>query len=347
MAIKRNQCITIKDIARTLNVSVSTVSRALNDTFDVSAETKQKVLTLAKDLHYKPNPNAIGLANNKTHNIGVILPYITNYYFSTVMTGIQKVAWSKHYNVILYVTNDSAEMELAILESLSYSSLDGLVVCLSSPANSSECFQHIINLGIPIVFFDRIASGVPTSKVMQDDYNGAFEAVEHLIEHGYRKIAHISGPEGFPVTEKREQGYRDALMKHNLLLREEWIIRSGFSQEHGEEDVNKLMDAQDRPDAIFAVNDSKAIGAMLCLKKRRIKIGEEVGVIGFTNDPIGNIISPSLSTMAEPAPLDVGTQSCELLMQHILKKSFSAKEIVLPCKLIVRESTVRSVRVEQ
>ncbi len=346
MALKRNHHFTtIKDIARNLNISVSTVSRALRDAYDVSPETKEKVLAAARSLNYKPNLNAIGLVNNKTHNIGVILPYITNYYFSTVATGIQHVAWSKNYNVALYVTNDSAERELSILANLSYSSLDGLIVCLSSPANPPDCFQHIIDNGTPIVFFDRICSGVPTSKVTQDDYNGAFEAVEHLIKNGYQRIAHISGPKGFPVTEKREQGYRDALMKHNLILREDWVISTGFSQEHGEADANRLMDCVEKPDAIFAVNDSKAIGAMLALKKRGIKIGEEVGVIGFTNDPMGNIITPSLSTMAEPAPLDVGIQSCELLMQHIAKKHFDAREIVLPCQLIMRESTIRAARI--
>lgn len=336
------QSITIKDIARSLGISVATVSRAMRDSYDVSRETREKVLSMASKLNYKPNVNARGLVCNQTRNIGVIVPFITNYYFSTVITGIQEVAWSKGYNVIFYVTNDSEERESSILENLSFSGLDGLLVCISSHSRSCEHFQRIIERGHPVVFFDRIPATISTSKVMQDDINGAFEAVEHLIENGYRKIAHISGPKGCGLAENRELGYREALRKHNLPIREEWIIRSGFSQEDGHQDVCELLGCEEKPDAIFAVNDRKAIGAMLCLKKFNVRIGEEMGVIGFTNDPVSSIISPQLSTIAEPA-LEIGMRAAELLIQHITKKNMSAREIVLPGKLIVRESTVRSV----
>lgn len=337
----RHQFVTIKDIARSLGVSVATVSRALRDSYDVSRETREKVLTMASKLKYKPNFNAQGLVSSKTHNIGIILPFITNYYFSTVITGIQEVAWSKGYNIILFVTNDSAERELSILENLSYSSLDGLLVCISSHSDSCGYFQKIMDKGIPVVFFDRIPADIKTSKVMQDDYNGAFEAVEHLIHNGYEKISHISGPAGFALTENRARGYRDALKKYDLPVKDTWMIHSGFSQLDGEADVQKLFKSREKPDAIFAVNDRKAVGAMLSLKKMHVKIGEEIGVIGFTNDPLSAIISPGLSTIAEPA-LEIGTNSCELLLQHMAKNNFSPKEVVLPGRLIVRESTQRS-----
>jgi LacI family transcriptional regulator len=337
----QHQFITIKDIARSMGISVATVSRALRDCHDVSRQTREKVLEMAGKLNYKPNFNAQGLVSHKTHNLGVILPFITNYYFSTVITGIQQVAWSNGYNIVLYVTNDSPERELSILRNLSYSCLDGLMACVSSHSDSCEYFQNIIEKNIPVVFFDRIQTQIHTSKVMQDDYNGAFEAVEHLIENGYRKIAHLSGPHGFALTENRAQGYRDALEKHNLPAKEQWTIHSGFSQQDGEADMEKLFRLREKPDAIFAVNDRKAIGAMLSLKKRNIKIGEQVGVIGFTNDPISSLISPGLSTMAEPA-LEIGTKSCELLIQHITKKDFLSKEVVLPGTLMIRESSVRS-----
>lgn len=337
----RHQFVTIKDIARTLDISVSTVSRALRDTHDVSKETREKVLTMAGQLKYKPNFNARGLVNHHSHNIGVILPFITNYYFSTVITGVQEVAWSNGYNIILYVTNDSPERELSILNNLSYSSLDGLLACVSSHSDSCEYFQDIIEKNIPIVFFDRIQTNINTSKVMQDDYNGAFEAVEHLIENGYRKIAHISGPRGFALTENRASGYRDALKKYGLPVKDEWMINSGFSQQEGEADADKLFQLAETPDAVFAVNDRKAVGAMLTLKKLNLKIGEQIGVIGFTNDPVSSLISPGLSTMAEPA-LEIGKKSCELLIQHMTKKNFSPKQIVLPGRLIVRESSMRS-----
>lgn len=332
--------VTIKDIARILNISVSTVSRALRDTYDVNQETKEKVLALAAELNYKPNFNATGLAKGSTHNLGVILPFITNYYFSTVITGIQEVAYNNGYNIILFVTNDSPERELAIMENLSVSSLDGLLVSISSDSDSCNHFQEIVDEGIPVVFFDRVANEIETSKVMQDDYNGAFEAVEHLIGNGYKRIAHIAGPKGLSFTEARLKGYLDALQKHNIQPNEDWVLYSGFSQEHGENDTLKLLELKNKPDAIFAVNDRKAIGAMITLKNKGVKVGEDFGVIGFTNDPMSTIISPALSTIAEPA-FEIGKLSCELLIKHITKKHFHAEEIILPGKLIVRESSGR------
>jgi LacI family transcriptional regulator len=332
--------VTIKDIAKRLHISVATVSRALRNTYDVSKETKEKVLSAAKELNYKPNYNAIGLANRSTHNIGVILPFITNYYFSTVITGIQEVAYSRNYNIILFVTNDSPDRELSIMENLTASSLDGLLVSISSDSDSCKHFQEVINSGVPVVFLDRVASNIKTSKVMQDDFNGAFEAVEHLINNGYNKIAHIAGPRGLLFTEKRLQGYLAALKKHNLPVREDYTLYSGFSQDAGEQDTLKLLDLDERPDAIFAVNDRKAIGAMVALKKNDIKIGKEIGVVGFTNDPISALISPSLTTIAEPA-FEIGKESCELLLKHIKKKNFIPEEKILPGRLIVRESSIR------
>lgn len=336
-----HHAITIRDIARTLNISVSTVSRAMRDTYDVNQETRQKVLDAARDLKYKPNYNATGLAKGSTHNIGVILPFITNYYFSTALTGIQEAAYEKGFNIIPFVTNDSYETELTIAENLSISSLDGLIVCISAGSGSCDHFQNIIDQGIPVIFFDRVASKIRTSKVMQDDFNGAVEAVEHLIENGYTKIAHIAGPKGLMLTEKRLQGYLATLKKYNLPIREEWIIHSGFSQEFGELDTCQLLDGEDRPDAIFAATDRKAFGAIVALRKEGIQVGREIGVIGFTNDPDSALISPSLTTIAEPA-FDIGKESCELLIKHITKKNFIPEERILSGKLVVRESTMRA-----
>jgi LacI family transcriptional regulator len=331
--------VTIKDIARHLKVSVATVSRALRDTYDVNRETREKVLEMAEKLHYKPNLNATGLAKGKTFNIGVILPFITNYYFSTVITGIQEIAYSKGYNIILFITNDSPEREAAIIQNLAVSGFAGFLA--STCSSSYGHFEDIRESGIPLVFFDRVSSTINTSKVMQDDYNGAFEATEHLIGQGYRKIAHLAGPKDITMTERRLKGYLDALGKHRIPVREEFIIHSGFSQECGEADTRSLLEEADAPDALFAVNDRKAIGAMIMLKNKKIQIGRDVGVVGFTNDPMSSIISPSLTTVAEPA-FDIGRISCELLLKHITKKNFTPEEITLPNTLIIRDSTQRS-----
>jgi LacI family transcriptional regulator len=330
--------VTIKDIAKTLNISVSTVSRALRDTYDVNKDTREKVVALAAELKYKPNFNATGLAKRSTHNIGIVLPYITNDYFSKVITGVQEVAYGKEFNITLFLTNDSSERELAITENLPISSLDGLLVSVSSNSNSYDHFRELMDNDLPIVFFDRVASDIKTSKVMQDDYNGAYEAVKHLIKNGYRRIAHISAPKELTIVQKRLQGYIDALQKHNIPVREEWIIYSGFSQESGEKDTYELLKCKVKPDAIFALNDRKAIGAMVALKNKKLIIGKEIGVIGFANDPIASVITPTLSTISVPA-FDIGKISCELLFKHIKKRNFYPQEITLPCELIVREST--------
>jgi LacI family transcriptional regulator len=332
--------VTIKDIAKKLNISVSTVSRALRDTYDVNQETREKVLALASELNYRPNFNAMGLVNRNSHNIAVILPFITNYYFSTVITGIQEVAYKNDYNIILHITNDSPERELSIIKNLAVSNLDGLLVSVSTNSDAGTHFQQVMDTGVPIVFFDRVSDGIPTSKVMQDDYNGAFEAVEHLIERGYKKIAHIAGPEGLSFTQKRKKGYLDALKKHGLPAKDRWIVHSGFSQEDAQQDATKIFSRKDQPDAIFAVNDRKAIGAIITLKEMGLQVGKEVGVIGFTNDPVSTVVSPTLSTIAEPA-FEIGKKSCELLLKHINKRNFIAEDIILPGTLIARESTLR------
>ncbi|GAB2802587.1 LacI family DNA-binding transcriptional regulator [Rhabdobacter roseus] len=332
---------TIKDIAKALDISVATVSRALRDTHDVSPETRDKVLAVAAALNYKPNFNATGLVHQSTHHLGVLIPTITNYYFSTVITGMQEVAHQHGFNLVLYLTNDSPEREQRIVQNLVRTSLDGLLACVSSRAAEYNHFQELLDESMPLVFFDRVPDDtIKTSKVVQDDYEGAFKAVEHLIQSGYTKIAHITGPKGLQLTENRAQGYLDALRKYNLPVRSDWLIYSGFSQQEGEMDAEKLLESRDRPDAVFAVNDRKAVGAILVLKRKGIRVGKEIGVMGFTNDPISEIVSPTLSTVAEPA-YELGRASCQLLLNQLKKNTFVQEQVVLRSQLVARASTQR------
>lgn len=332
--------ITIREVAQSLNISISTVSRALRDTYDVSQSTRQRVLDKVNELNYKPNYSAIGLVQGKTHNIGIILPLVTNYYFSTVITGIQQIAYNRDYNVTLYLTNDSQEKELQVIQNLPMGSLDGLLVSTSFRSDAFGYYHKIIKDGYPVVFFDRSVAGVHTSRVLQDDFNGAYEATRHLIASGYTKIAHITGPKEMIITQKRLEGYKQALRRHKLPINDQWIIHSGFSQEWGEQDTLQLLDCRNKPDAIFAINDRKAIGAIVVLKEKNIQIGADFGVVGFTNDPMSAIISPTLTTVAEPA-FQVGKTSCELLLKHLQRKYFEPEEIILPGKLYIRQSTMR------
>lgn len=338
--MKKNQ-VGIKDIARKLGISVSTVSRALRDAYDVNPETKNKVLELARQLNYKPNLNASALVSGSTRNIGIIIPFITNYYFSTVISGIQEVALNNGYNIVLYITNDDPEKESEIISGLSVASLDGLLISVSSGSDRLAHFRKLIDADIPVVFFDRVPDGMHASKVQQNDFLGAFNATEHLIKRGYSRIAHITGPGYLSFTQKRVEGYLEALRKYNKQVREDWIIYSGFSQQDGSGDMLQLLRSSNIPDAVFAVNDRKAVGAIITLKKKNIRVGSEIGVVGFTNDPIATIIEPSLTTVEEPA-FDIGKKSCSLLIEHINNKEFEPKEIVLSGNLIIRESSLNS-----
>lgn len=338
---KRRHLVTIKDIARELNISVATVSRAMRNTYDVSEATRNKVLQKGRELNYRPNFNARGLVNNKSHNIAIILPTITNYYFSTVITGIQSIAYEKDYNIILYVTGESKEREVSIARTLSLSSIDGLLVCVTAESEHCEHLKSIAETGVPVVFFDRIGEMANTSSVTQDDFGGAFTAVEHLIRQGYKKIAYIGGPSGLSFSRDRLNGYLAALKRYKISFSASWIVHSEFSQSSGYLDTMKLLENRKNiPDAIFAVNDRKAIGAMLALKESGLRVGKDIGVAGFTNDPMSAIISPGLTTVEEPA-LEVGKQSCDLLLKHITKRNFQPRKLVLNGKLIVRESTTR------
>ena len=337
----KKKVIRIKDIARVLNISTSTVSRALRDTHDVNPYTKKQVLEVASQLGYKANVHAAALASGRTKNIVVLIPFITNYYFSTVISGIQETAYNNGYNIVLMLTNDSSDREKYLMENLAVSNWDGLLISISADTSNKEYFEHLINKGIPIVFFDRVFQDLETSKVLQDDYSGAFRATDHLISKGYRRIAHFAGNEHLSITQNRVNGYKAALKKHRISLNPEWIFYSGFSQQSGEDDMEKVLKLEDRPNAIFAVNDRRAVGAIIAIKRNGLTVGKDIGVIGFTNDPISTIIEPSLSTIEEPA-FEIGKQSCDLLIKHIKNSNFSPKEIVLSGNLIERDSTQRS-----
>jgi len=327
----------IKNIAEMLGISVSTVSRALRDAHDINPATKEKVLKLAKELNFKPNKNAAALASGSTKNIGVLIPFITNYYFGTVISGIQEEAYRLGYNIILFVTNDEVEREKQLIHNLDTASLDGLLISLSSNSTDITHFENLIQAGLPLVFFDRVPNEINASKVMQSDYEGAFLATRHLINKGYKRIAHLAGPESLKFTQERLRGYLNALKQAQLPVRKEYIIHSGFSTQHGLTDTQQLIALQDRPDAIFAANDRKAIGAIQALKSAHINVGVDFGVIGFTNDPICTVIEPNLTTVEEPA-FEIGLQSCQLLIKHIKNKEFESRSVVIPCRLINRDS---------
>lgn len=338
----KNTQITIKDIARTLKISPSTVSRALKDHPDISPATKKAVRELAKELDYQPNSVALSLRKSKTFTIGVVIPQIVHHFFSTVISGIEDVAYKAGYHVMICQSNESFDREKASAQALLASRVDGMLVSVARETKDTSHFETLISRGIPLVFFDRVASGLDTSSVVVDDFSGAYKAVEYLVKSGCRKIAHLAGPETLEISKNRIKGYEKALDDYGLSINPDLVITGGLSLEDGRRACLELLEKEERPDAIFAANDPLAIGAMKVLKEKGIKIPEEVSVIGFSDEPITALIEPPMTTIAQPG-FEMGQLATQLLLNEISHKSdddrppFVKRE--LKTELVVREST--------
>lgn len=336
--MKKGQ-VTIRDIASKLKISVSTVSRALRGFPEINEETKKAVEEMAKQLKYEPNMIAKSLRNRKTNTLGIIVPDLVTHFFSSTIGGIQDVASKKGYNVMICQSNESYLTEISNTQTLANSQVDGILMSLSKETNSFHHLQSLIEKDIPVVFFDRICEEIHTSNVIVDDHDGAFKAVEHMIEMGYKRIAHISGPENLFISKNRKQGYIDALVKHKIPVDESLIIHNDMSEKEAIVATNALLNLPNPPDAIFSINDIIAIQAMLVIKDRGLKIPEDVGVVGFTNDPVSRFIEPSLTTVAQPA-YEIGKISAKLLLDRLLNpEGFIAQSIVLKTELIIRNSS--------
>jgi len=330
--------ITIKDIAKELGISPSTVSRALKNHPDISDKTKVRVKTLAEKLKYKPNLVALSLKNQKSNIIGIIIPQIVHHFFSSIISGIEEYASQQGYNVIIAQSNECVEKEIANIQTLTSNMVDGIIVSRTKETSDFSHFQNVIEMDIPIVFFDRTCHGLKADKVVIDDYKAAYEATEHLIKTGCKKIVHFSGPEILKISSKRMWGFRDALKENNIESSDDLIINAD-NFEKGKLAIRKLIDENNIPDGIFTVNDMTAAGVVNVLRKRGIKIPDDVSVIGFTNGLISNITEPPLSTVEQNGFM-MGQKSAEILINRIENdKRTSFITEIIPTKLILRETT--------
>lgn len=340
---------TIKDIARELNISPSTVSRALKNHPDISQATKKNVKAVAEALHYRPNSIALSLRNSQTFTIGVIIPEIVHFYFSTVISGIEEVASERGYHILLCQSSENYEKEVKDAQLLYRSRVDGLLVSLS---RETKVFDHLDDLqarGIPLVFFDRIYDGFPASQVQTDDYSGAYAATKHLIENGYKRIAHLAGPDNLILTHTRIRGYKDAIDHAGLTFREEMVYREPqhIDFENGYHSAKHLMALPDPPDAFFAHQDLAAMGAMRAVKESGYRIPDDIGIVGFSNWLMSKYSDPPLTTINQKG-YEMGKESTELLIsqiQHVESgnpKPFVPKKRYLKTELIIRESSVRT-----
>lgn len=340
--------VTIKDIARELGISPSTVSRALKDHPDISVETKKTVNQLATKLNYQPNTVALNLRQSKTNTIGVIIPEIVHFFFSTVISGIEDVAYRAGYNVILAQSNESMAREITDLKALFNSRVDGMLMSVSRGTTNFDHIESILSKGVPFVFFDRVYGNPQLSKVIVDDFAGAKEATLHLIEQGCKRIAHIEGPPNLDISKQRLNGYKEALRENGFKLEDELVtVCSTGTIEEGKVATEKLLNLKNRPDAIFATNDPAAMGAMQAIKAKGLKIPDDVAIVGFSNWQFSALMEPPLSSVDQPG-FEMGQEAAKLLIKQIdtKGKDKSDSEIpseikVLKTRLIVRASSIK------
>ncbi|AGA79084.1 LacI family DNA-binding transcriptional regulator [Echinicola vietnamensis] len=336
---------TIKDIAKALNISSSTVSRALKDYPGISKETKEKVKALAKKLNYRPNAVALSLRKSKSSTIGVIIPEVVHFFFSTVISGIEEVAYANGYNVILLQTNENIAREIAAVDTIISNQVDGLLVSFSKETANFDHFKKLMDYHYPIVFFDRIPNLKDTVNVSVDDQTGAYRAVKHLIEQGYTRIVHLAGPENLKISIDRKEGYIKALKEANIPIREEWIIPCPKGTPDESETICKalLSDPSNRPDAVFASNDIAAAGAMQAAKSLGLKLPEDFGAVGFSDWQFSSMIAPPLSSVSQPG-FKMGEKAAQLLLEMIDSESeeaFRSRTEMLETGLVIRESSLR------
>jgi DNA-binding LacI/PurR family transcriptional regulator len=329
---------TIKDIARKLHISVSTVSRALRNLHDVNPETKKAVQELAQQLNYEPNYVAQSLINRKTRIIGVIVPVIASPVFSRILTGMNDAAQKLKYQLMICQSNENSELESGLIKQLASFKVDGLLISVSSQTQSEESFEIFKKKEVPIVFFDRVLPHIEGAKVIVDEYHSAFMAVEHLIKAGHRKIAHLAGPPNLSISLDRLNGYVAALKKHNIPVDKNLIIICQHFEEDALAGIKQLFSHKPYADGIFAINDASAVTAIKYLNKKKIRIPEQVAVIGFNNDPISEIVEPSLTTVMIPC-YEMGYTAVEMLIKRINDYTIPPETITLHSKLIKRESS--------
>lgn len=331
---------TIHDIAKTLNIDSSTVSRALNDSPRVTKKTKKRILDKANELGYQRNQMASNLRKSKSNTIGVIVPRISRYFFSSVIAGIEEKAYENGYNVIISQSLEQLEREQNITKALMANRVDGILVSVSMETNNYDHLLRLKENGTEFLFFDRHCEIDGIDNVLINDFQGGFDATEHLILKGCESIAHFSGPQELKIYQNRLRGYRAALEKYKIKFRPELVLRSRLMENDGAESAKKLLDSNFKIDGIFAANDVSAIGAMKYLKNNGMRIPQDVAIVGFSNEPISAVIEPSLTTI-DQSGFQIGKKATEILLGHIKDRNTSTKgkTTMLASTLIERDSS--------
>lgn len=336
------QKITLKHIAKELDVSISTVSKALKNSEEISRDTKEKIQAFARLYNYKPNNIAISLKNKRTKNIGVIIPDIVHHFFTTVVRGIENLANAKGYNVIVCLSDESFDKEVINMEMLANGSIDGFVMSLSAGTEKKKDFNHlkeVTDQGIPLVLFDRVTDEIDCDKVLIDDVQGAYLATKKLLDEGRRKIALLTTENYFSVSRNRNKGYEKALKDFGLELNEDLILRLPF-MDIDENKISEFLKAIE-PDAILSVNEIFGIYGMRVVQRKGLKVPQDISIIGFTDGLLARHANPSLTSVAQHGE-KMGEIAAKMLIERVECEDdgipYSTK--ILEPTLIERDSTI-------
>ncbi|MEQ8472824.1 MAG: LacI family DNA-binding transcriptional regulator [Marinoscillum sp.] len=329
---------TIHEIAKALNTTASTVSRALNNNPRISEKTRKKVLKKAEELGYEPNTMASSLRRGHSKLIGIIVPYADRIFFSSVIRGIEEEVKKSGYNVIICQSYEKVSNEIEDVKALLSAQVAGIIISMSRETDNYKHLQNVINKGKPLILFDRSTEEINTSSVVIDDFRGAYNAVTHLVKNGYRKIAFYSGNKKVSIFKERFRGYQAALHDHNLPLVKEYQIEVASDVEKGKEVTKKLMNQSDPPDAIFSASDFSALGAVKWLTENKYDVPGNVGVIGFGNDPFAQYLTPTLTSVDQKSKV-MGTTVAKVFIEHIEGKNTEPRKVLLNPELVIRASS--------
>lgn len=331
---------TIKDIAKKLHLSISTVSRALRNAPDINPETKKIILELAELMSYLPNKLARSLRQNQTNTIGVIVPNL-DYVISTMVKGIDEAALEAGFTVIVCQSNESFIREAVNTRRMLNSLVDGFIISVSSETKSNDHFKVLQEREIPLVVFDRVIPDMVASSVILDNEEGGFIATEHLIEQGYKRIAILAGPKTLDISNNRLKGYQKALKKYNMKFDPSLVVHCEFNQDFAFFATEELLALKKRPDAIFTISDRMAIGAMIAIKNKGLKMPDDIGLVGFNNEPSLALFTPSISSVEQPS-FEIGKMAGKIFIEQFLNNNFSdTRQEILKPKLYIRESSTR------
>ncbi|WP_298778502.1 LacI family DNA-binding transcriptional regulator [uncultured Polaribacter sp.] len=333
---------TIKDIANVLNISAAAVSKALHNDSRISDKTKKAVKQVAENLNYQPNHLASALRSGKSKLVGVIVPKTNSNFFSSAIHNIEEVLNEKGYNVIITQSNESYEKECKNIDTLLYTQVDGIIASMANETVDLEYFEKIKSAGIPLITFDRGENDLNVDYIGIDDYNSSHLIVNHLVDQGCKRIAHIGGFKRTRIYNNRIKGYVDAIKKHNLSLDEELIIESNLTIEDGRKKMLQLLALKNRPDAVYVAGDYAALGALQILNEQNIAIPNEIALVGFGNEPFTSMVTPTITSVNQHA-YNIGRIAAEAFLNYADKNNFSQSlnKIILKAELLVRESSFK------